>query len=103
MTVRSRRPGSLPTDPAQRARYFARLRGTLRPGGVAIIAGFAPDGAPRCSGLDVVRTDAARLSSEIGPGFRLLREDAETHTTPWGGQQRFVYSTFIAEPSAKVT
>ncbi len=91
------------TDPVQRARYFARLRETLRPGGVAIIAGFAPDGPPRCSGLDVVRTDAARLSTEIGPGFRLLREDAETHSTPWGGQQRFMYATFTAEPPANTT
>ncbi len=89
------------TDPAQRARYFARLRETLRPGGVAIIAGFAPDGPPRCSGLDVVRSNAATLSTEIGPGFRLLREDTETHATPWGGQQRFVYATFTAAPSAK--
>ncbi len=88
------------TDPDQRARYFARLRDTLRPGGIAVIAGFALDGPPRCSNLDVVRTDATRLSSEMGPGFRLLREDFETHTTPWGGQQRFVYATFRAATSA---
>lgn len=90
------------TDPGLRAAYVARLRKTLRPGGIAIIAGFALDGPPRCSGLDVLRTDALNLSREIGPGFRLLREDAETHTTPWGGPQRFFYATFAAEPTSQV-
>lgn len=84
------------TDPAQRATYFAKLRQTLRPGGTAIIAGFAPDGPTRCSNLDVHRTGAASLAAELGHGFRLLREDTETHTTPWGAQQRFAYATLIA-------
>src|SRR5579872_1306661 len=46
------------TDPADRAAYVARLRRALRPGGCAIIGGFAPDGPERCSGLPVARYDA---------------------------------------------
>jgi SAM-dependent methyltransferase len=81
-------------DPEDRAAYVRRLRGALRPGGHAIIAGFAPDGPTRCSGLEVVRGDAAQLGAALGAGFALLEERFEVHRTPTGGEQRFVYALF---------
>src|SRR5690349_17185114 len=43
------------TDPVDQARYIETVRQAVTPGGYVIMATFAPDGPPRCSGLDVVR------------------------------------------------
>lgn len=83
------------TDAADRARYVDHLRRTLKPGGSAIIATFAPDGPEKCSGLPVVRYAPATLLSEIGAGFSLADARAHTHTTPWGSTQSFQYSRFL--------
>ncbi|MBK9124952.1 MAG: class I SAM-dependent methyltransferase [Chloroflexi bacterium] len=78
-------------DPAQRAAYVESARRALKPGGVVIMATFALDGPQQCSGLDVMRYDAAGLQREFGPQFDLVESMDETHRTPWGGEQQFVY------------
>ncbi len=83
------------TDPADRRCYVATLLRTLVPGGHAVIATFAPDGPPKCSGLDVVRYDEASIAAELGPGFALSDSRRETHTTPWKTEQRFIYLTAL--------
>lgn len=82
------------TDPADRRAYVAVLSRALRPGGRAIIGTFAPDGPERCSGLPVVRYDAASLSASLGRGFELLHETRHDHHTPAGVLQRFRFSLF---------
>jgi 2-polyprenyl-3-methyl-5-hydroxy-6-metoxy-1,4-benzoquinol methylase len=79
------------TDPADRAAYVTLLSRTIRPGGHAVIATFALDGPQKCSGLDVRRYDAARLAAALGDGFELIQSLPETHRTPWGKDQSFVY------------
>ncbi len=79
-------------DPADQAAYAARAARSVRPGGHLVIATFAPDGPEKCSGLEVARYDGAGLASVLGPSFRLESEERETHLTPWGAQQRFVYA-----------
>jgi len=81
-------------EPSERQAYVEVLRTALEPGGQVIIATFAVDGPPRCSGLDVVRYDAGTLAAELGGGFRLHEESAETHLTPAGRPQRFAYFRF---------
>ena len=83
------------TEPADRAAYLARLRKALRPRGHVIIATFAPDGPERCSGLPVVRYDAASLAEILGAAFRLVDARRDEHRTPWAATQRFQFSTFI--------
>src|SRR4051794_18265596 len=51
------------TEPTDRQAYVQRLTMALRPGGHAIIATFSPDGPERCSGLPIIRYDAASLST----------------------------------------
>ncbi|MBP7419222.1 MAG: class I SAM-dependent methyltransferase, partial [Xanthomonadales bacterium] len=46
-------------DDAVRAAYVAQAARSVRPGGYAIIATFAPDGPEKCSGLPVRRQSAA--------------------------------------------
>lgn len=79
------------TEAADRARYVEALRRGLKPGGQLILAAFAVGGPERCSGLNIRQYDAPRLQSELGAGFRLLEERAETHTTPTGKPQTFRY------------
>src|SRR5437016_9550391 len=42
-------------EPADRARYLAKVREAVRPGGFVLVATFADDGPSRCSGLEVAR------------------------------------------------
>lgn len=81
-------------DAADRAAYVAALRKALEPGGTAIIATFALDGPPRCSGLDVMRHDEASLGAELGGQFRLRESRREIHLTPWQAAQSFLYCRF---------
>lgn len=79
-------------DPADQAAYAARAAHAVRPGGHLVVATFAPDGPEKCSGLDVVRYDAPELARTLGPAFRLVRQERESHVTPWGSEQRFIYA-----------
>lgn len=77
-----------------RARYVDALRRALGPKGHLIIATFGPEGPERCSGLDVVRYDAAGLAALLGPDFKLMESSLETHHTPRGASQQFQYCRF---------
>lgn len=74
---------------ADRRAYCAVMDRSLTAGGQAIIGTFAPDGPPRCSGLDIIRYDAPGLMAELGPGWELVDETREVHLTPAGGEQQF--------------
>ena len=79
------------TEPAQRSAYVERVRTSVRPGGHVIVATFGPEGPTKCSGLDVVRYDAASLHDEFGGKFRLIESETELHETPFGATQQFLY------------
>ncbi|SIO60798.1 Methyltransferase domain-containing protein [Singulisphaera sp. GP187] len=81
------------TDPADRNQYVALARRTVPEGGHLIIATFAESGPKKCSDLDVCRYNADSLRAEFD-GFSLVRHAAETHTTPWGAPQAFIYGVF---------
>lgn len=78
----------------ERARYLAALHHALRPGGYWIVAVFALDGPARCSGLDVVRYGEDELAAVLGPSFHLVDSVRETHVTPGGVHQRFLFCRF---------
>ena len=78
-------------DPAERRLYRDVLGAALATGGQVIIGTFAPDGPERCSGLPVVRYDAAALAAELGPGYHLAETLVEDHLTPKGKVQRFQF------------
>jgi len=79
------------TAPADRARYVAQVRQTVRPGGFVLVATFADDGPTRCSGLEVARYSPAALHSEFGAPFQLMASEREQHLTPAGVRQAFIY------------
>ena len=82
------------TRASDRDAYIDRLIKAVPSGGHAIIGTFAVDAPERCSGLPVVRYDAARLSAEFTPAFALLDTRRDDHKTPWGAIQHFQFSVF---------
>lgn len=85
------------THPAQRAAYVRQVASALKPGGRMIIATFGLEGPQKCSGLDVVRYDAPSLLNEFGAQFRLVESLLETHQTPFGIAQQFLYCSCVLE------
>lgn len=83
------------TEADDRRAYVEVLRAALAPGGHVILAAFGPDGPQKCSGLPVVRYDAAAIAKELGAEFSLEEERAEAHETPGGATQHFRYFRFI--------
>ena len=65
----------------------------MKPGGWCVLATFATDGPDRCSGLPVRRYDEQLLMEELGGGFELGQSRRETHLTPAGGTQEFIWFT----------
>jgi len=79
------------TQAEDRQRYVEVVRHAVRTGGHVIVATFAPDGPDRCSGLEVVRYSPGSLHSEFGDGFDVVDSTRETHQTPFGTEQKFIY------------
>jgi ubiquinone/menaquinone biosynthesis C-methylase UbiE len=83
------------TEAADRHKYVENLSRTVARNGHIIIATFASDGPKMCSGLPVMRYDAASISAELGQ-WNLVRQVSENHQTPWGTEQKFSYFEFHA-------
>ena len=81
------------TDPADQRHYWDLVRAHMPAGGHVVIATFAEDGPEMCSGLPVQRNSAEQLIAAMGEGFTPLSTSKETHTTPSGGEQRFIWVT----------
>lgn len=79
------------TEEADRRAYVAQVMRSVRPNGHIIIATFAEDGPEKCSGLPVMRYSPEALHQEFGRGFQLVSQDKETHHTPFGTDQQFIY------------
>ena len=74
-----------------RSTYTRKLEATLAPGGYAILATFAPDAPPTCSGMPVVRYSAEDLVAILRPSFEVLVTRREEHQTPRGAVQPFTW------------
>jgi SAM-dependent methyltransferase len=79
------------TQAADRQHYVEIVRRSVRKGGHVIVATFAPDGPERCSGLEVVRYSPESLHHEFGGDFEVVDSTHETHHTPFGTVQKFIY------------
>jgi hypothetical protein len=67
------------------------VRQAVKSGGHVIIATFASDGPDHCSGLEVMRYNENGLHAEFGDDFEMVDSVRETHHTPFGTDQRFIY------------
>lgn len=81
-------------EESDRAAYRAALLSALAPGGHVVVATFGPEGPTRCSGLDVQRYGVDELGRVLGPAFDVVSSELQTHTTPDGAHQQFLYASF---------
>jgi len=65
------------TESRDRDAYLARLKQALKIGGYVIIATFALDGPEKCSGLPVMRYDAARPRADARVRIQAAAQPAE--------------------------
>lgn len=79
-------------DSDDRQGYLGNLRRALRPGGHLVLATFGPEGPTSCSGLPVRRYGIDDLAATLGAGFEQLSSELETHRTPSGSEQQFLYA-----------
>jgi Methyltransferase domain len=73
----------------ERGAYRRTLQAAIAPAGFVILATFASDGPPTCSGLPVVRYSVDALAQVLGDTFDVLETRREEHTTPRGALQPF--------------
>jgi len=90
------------TDGADRRRYVDQVSRSVKVGGHVLVATFDADGPTKCSGLDVARYSPDELHAQFGNAFRLLRSEHESHVTPWGAIQKFVYCVCSVEGPQRV-
>ncbi|MBX3292917.1 MAG: class I SAM-dependent methyltransferase [Acidobacteria bacterium] len=79
------------TDENDRRKYVELVIRSLKPEGHIILASFSLEGPKKCSGLDVMRYSPETMHSEFGRPFQLVASQSETHNTPFGTTQEFVY------------
>lgn len=79
------------TASEDRRRYVDLVNRAVKPGGHVIIASFGLAGPMKCSGLDVMRYSPATMHDEFGDEFELISSLDESHRTPFGTTQEFVY------------
>ena len=82
------------TNSEDRRRYIDALEYSLKAGGHVIVATFSLKGPERCSGLEIVRYSPESLQLELGKRFKLIKSFAESHKTPFGTTQEFMYGHF---------
>lgn len=79
------------TSENERRAYVGKVLQAVKPGGFVVVATFAEDGPTKCSGLPVMRYNASELHAEFGELFQLIGHEKESHHTPGGNEQKFVY------------
>ena len=82
------------TEFEDQQRYVEAVRHGLKSGGHLVLAAFALDGPPKCSGLDVRRYSPATLQAVFGDDFSLSESRRHTHTTPAGTIQQYIFCRF---------
>src|SRR5690606_11175417 len=76
---------------SERRTYVKKVLQAVKPGGFVIVATFAEDGSVKCSGLPLMRYNASELHAEFVEPFQLIGHEKESHHTPGGNEQKFVY------------
>jgi ubiquinone/menaquinone biosynthesis C-methylase UbiE len=79
------------TDENDRREYIKAVKRSLKTGGHVIVASFGLNGPKKCSGLDVVQYSTDSMHAEFGKSFELVESLSETHQTPFGTTQEFIY------------
>lgn len=82
------------THESDRQKYRETLNQHLACKGYFLISTFASDGPEKCSGLKVIQYSKEALAEEFGDDFTLIKSVKESHISPKGMEQKFVYCLF---------
>jgi len=82
------------TEAEDREKYRETMNKVVSAQGHVIIATFAYEAPPTCSGLPVVRYSPQFLALAIENDFDLVESFEELHHTPGGNKQPFIYCRF---------
>ena len=82
------------TEAEDREKYCETMNRAVSAQGHAIIATFAYEAPPTCSGLPVVRYSPEFLTLAMGSNFDFIESLEELHMTPGGTKQPFIYCRF---------
>lgn len=75
-------------------RYLEVVKSALSDEGFLIISTFSKTGPEKCSGLTICQYSESELKALFGKHFDNIRCFEDTHKTPWGSTQDFVYCGF---------
>lgn len=82
------------TESADRDKYIDVICRALQPRGYFVLATFGPQGPERCSGLEIRRYGIEQLQALLGASFELQSHELDSHETPMGSRQQFLYSSW---------
>lgn len=82
------------TELDQVERYLRIAHDALEVGGYLIISTFSKSGPEKCSGLNISQYSQEDLKKLFGRFFSNTKCLEDTHETPWGTKQDFVYCAF---------
>ena len=74
----------------EREAYRSVAASAVAPGGILIVATFAPEGPDKCAGLEVRRYAVAALAEEFAPDFDLIEGRRLTPIAETGDQRPYV-------------
>ncbi|MDT3776702.1 class I SAM-dependent methyltransferase [Nitrospira sp. MA-1] len=83
------------TEAEDREKYCETMHRTVSAQGHLIIAAFAYEAPPTCSGLPVVCYSPEFLTLAIGNNFELVESVEQIHHIPGGNKQPFIYCRFM--------
>jgi len=74
--------------------YLKIAHEALEVGGYLIVSTFSHSGPEKCSGLNISQYSQDELKALFGQYFANTKCFEDTHVTPWGSKQDFVYCGF---------
>ncbi len=74
--------------------YLKIANHAIAPGGYLIVSTFSKTGPEKCSGLPISQYSEEDLKALFEKYFTNIRCLEDTHKTPWGSSQNFVYCGF---------
>jgi hypothetical protein len=72
----------------------AQITLVLNPAGYVLLAEFAPDGAPKCAGLEVHSYGAKEMADRLGREFTLIKTERYPYINPVGDVRPYTYALF---------
>ena len=76
------------------ARYVEIAGKHIKLGGHLVVSTFSKEGPKKCSGLDITQYSEDLVKKTFKKYFKHMKSFDETHATPFGTTQNFLWSVF---------